>query len=100
MSRADGDCSVGLTPASQRRENSFLAAVSRAMLFQPLLDDLFERFGGNRRLLKDPFEILPLDRTVHSRFICATCGQMFDSEEALDAHNREMHPEKQQGPTK
>jgi transposase-like protein len=39
------------------------------------------------------------NRTVHSRYACETCGQTFGSENELDAHNRDVHPEKQKTPT-
>lgn len=32
---------------------------------------------------------MPLDQ----RFTCKFCGQEFDSQQALDEHTREMHPE-------
>ena len=39
------------------------------------------------------------NRTMHSRFTCEACGQTFSSESELEAHNREVHPASQEAPT-
>lgn len=39
------------------------------------------------------------NRSMHSRFKCEACGQTFNSESELEAHNRVAHPE-QEGTTR
>ncbi len=38
------------------------------------------------------------NRSMHSRFTCEACGQTFGSERELEAHNRIVHPEEQGAP--
>ncbi|HET6822249.1 MAG TPA: C2H2-type zinc finger protein [Anaerolineales bacterium] len=38
------------------------------------------------------------NRTTHSRFTCEACGQTFSSERELEEHNTQMHPEMNKTP--
>jgi DNA-directed RNA polymerase subunit RPC12/RpoP len=38
------------------------------------------------------------NRTIHSQYKCEACGQTFGSETELETHNRVAHPEQQRTP--
>lgn len=38
------------------------------------------------------------NRSMHSRYKCEACGQVFSSESELEAHNRVAHPEQERTP--
>ena len=38
------------------------------------------------------------NRSMHSRFTCEACGQVFHSENELEVHNRVAHPEEERAP--
>lgn len=38
------------------------------------------------------------NRSMHSRYTCDACGQVFHSENELEVHNRVAHPEEERAP--
>lgn len=38
------------------------------------------------------------NRSMHSRYTCEVCGQVFHSENELEVHNRVAHPEEERAP--